>query len=134
MRVSIFFVIAAILGFSACSSTKYEPAKESVSSNGKTVTVSLRSNPTTGFSWECAIQNPEVAKVTSDSYKQDKTPRGMLGVGGIQTFVLNCVGEGRTEITFTYRRPWEGGDTAQVRNAVLSVDKNLRGTLDFVTD
>ena len=131
----IGMILAATLGFSACSSTSSstEPkqASESVTSKNKTLAVSLKSNPTTGFSWECSIEDGSIAKIASDTYKQDSAPKDMVGVGGLQTFVIKCVKEGTTDITFTYRRPWKGGETGETRRAKLSVDEKLRGTLNF---
>ncbi len=135
MRVAFFLLaLMSFLGFSSCGSSKHESRSESISSKGNTVTVSLKSNPTTGFSWSCEIQDANIAQVNSESYSQDKAPKGLVGVGGLQTFVLKCTGKGKTAVKFTYRRPWEGGETDTVRNAELTVDEKLHGTFAFIDE
>ena len=98
---------------------------------GESATVLLPSNPSTGFSWECGIADTAIAEVASTSYAQDAAPDGMAGAGGTETFVFACKAEGSTELTFTYRRPWEGGETAEVRHATLTVDARLIGSVTF---
>ncbi len=100
-------------------------------SSGQFVKIALRSNPTTGANWICAFENPEIAEVYEDSYKQDDAPEGFVGVGGIQTLTLKCLKPGETEVTLTYGQQWSGGDIFETRKAFLSVDENLNGSLKF---
>ena len=115
-----------IIAFSSCGTTR--SANLTAPSP---ICVEFSSNPTTGFSWSCEIENSAVVEIISDSYKQNPAPEGMVGVGGVQTFVFACKQSGISALTFTYRRPWEGGETAEIRHAQIVVDKNLHGELEF---
>lgn len=99
--------------------------------SGQFVKIALRSNPTTGANWICTFENPEIAEVYEDSYKQDDAPEGFVGVGGIQTLTLKCLKPGETEVVLTYGQQWNGGDIFETRKAILSVDENLNGSLKF---
>ena len=135
MNKSIFLLTLPLLAFAfaSCGTTKSATTNNANSekTSTSTVQVELPSNPTTGFSWACEIENPAVAEILSDTYKQDSAPERMVGVGGIQTFVFECKQGGSSGLTFTYRRPWEGGETAEVRHAQIVVDKNLHGEVRF---
>jgi inhibitor of cysteine peptidase len=128
MKKSLSFLafVLFVLAFSSCGTTRSAGVAAS-----SPICVELASNPTTGFSWSCEIENPAVVEIISDSYEQNPAPEGMVGVGGVQTFVLACKQSGVSALTFTYRRPWEGGETAETRHARIVVDKNLHGELEF---
>ncbi len=118
-----------LMGCKSSSSQKDSNAEER--SVSKTVEVQLKSNPTTGFSWQCEVEDTSIAELQSSSYKQNEVPEGMVGVGGVETFIFTCKSEGSTKVTFTYLRPWEGGETAEVRNAVLTVSSDGSGVINF---
>ena len=90
----------------------------------QTAKLVLSSNPTTGFSWE-AEQTDSVFTITSE-FVSDETEELLDGAGGTETFVLTPEEKGETEVTFTYARPWEGGETGQVLTYAFKVDKNLQ--------
>ena len=83
------------------------------------------------LSWTCELSNPVIAEIISDTYEQDPAPEGMVGVGGTQSFVFDCKQTGLTDLTFTYRRPGEDGEIAEIRYAQLLVDENLQGEFRF---
>lgn len=118
----IFSVLIAAFAFSVFFSCR---------TSGQFVKIALRSNPTTGANWICTFENPEIAEVYEDSYKQDDAPEGFVGVGGIQTLTLKCLKTGETEVVLTYGQQWNGGDIFETRKAILSVDENLNGSLKF---
>ena len=115
MKKSVVMVLAAILLISACA--KETPAPQ-------TVTVKLASNPTTGFSWQAA-QSEELFQIAG-SYAEDGHPEGMVGAAGAETFTLTPLKTGKTEVTFTYARPWEGGEQADQVVYVFEVDNDLQ--------
>lgn len=97
---------------------------------GKTdaaLTVELDANATTGYSWFCEIEDAAVLVLTGSEYKADATPPGMVGVGGIQYFYFDALAQGETDVTFTYRQNWAGGDTADivVYTVTVDADKNV---------
>jgi inhibitor of cysteine peptidase len=75
--------------------------------NGKPFTIPLRENPTTGYSWQVEIGNPEAVAAVSSEYVQGGRP-GMTGAPGMRLFTFKGNGHGGSSaIQFRYRRPWE---------------------------
>ncbi len=88
---------------------------------GATVVLSLESNPTTGYDWQVAGVDEEICTLTYDGYFAAPAPPGMVGSGGAHLFEVFGLAPGETELTFTYRRPWEGGETAEEHTVHLTV-------------
>jgi predicted secreted protein len=84
-------------------SPAFNVPKSLTSEVGKTFTVSLESNPTTGYSWTAEVDS-EFLKVADDTYKSDSN---LIGAGGVQTFEFEALKTGQTKITVKYMRPWE---------------------------
>ena len=68
-------------------------------------TIQLAGNPTTGYSWN-ATTSPGLGILSSD-YKENSHPEGMVGVGGVQTWVLETNDSGLYTFTAIYKQPWE---------------------------
>lgn len=115
MKKTIILALAAALLISACGKETPTP---------QTVTVTLESNPTTGYSWQ-AEQTEELFKIDS-SYSENEHPEGMVGVGGNETFTFTPLKAGKTEVTLTYARPWEGGEQADQVVYVFEIDNGLQ--------
>ena len=83
--------------------------------NGSTVTipvsgsftVSLASNPTTGYEWGLVDLTTSILENTDHQYVQDAAPPGMVGVGGTETWEFTGRSAGTTTLRLEYRRPWE---------------------------
>jgi inhibitor of cysteine peptidase len=86
---------------------------------GKMFTLTLESNPSTGYSWEIAqpLDETKVALVES-IYNAPKTDR--VGAAGVELWVFKAVGTGETTISMKYVRPWEK-DTAPAEAATFAV-------------
>ena len=115
MKKLLILALAAVLLMSACG--KESPKPQSVS-------ITLDSNPTTGFSWQVS-QSEELFSVETN-YVEDKHEEGLVGVGGKETITLTPLKAGKTEVTLTYARPWEGGEQADQIVYVFNIDKNLQ--------
>ncbi len=75
---------------------------------GGTVTLTLESNPTTGFSWTGTDKaDKDILKLERNDYKQNASPAGMVGVGGRTTIVYRALKKGKAKIDLTYMQPWE---------------------------
>ena len=75
---------------------------------GGTVTLTLESNPTTGFSWTGTDKvDKDILKLERNDYKQNANPAGMVGVGGRTTIVYRAMKKGKAKIDLTYMQPWE---------------------------
>ena len=72
---------------------------------GGTFTISLESNPTTGYSWQAEF-DPESLELVSEDFTSDST---LIGAGGIQTFEFMALKQGQVLVTMVYKRPWEDG-------------------------
>ena len=111
----IALALAAVLILSACG--KEAPALQ-------TVTLTLDSNPTTGFSWQVE-QSEELFRVES-IYTEDRTDEPITGSGGTETITLTPLKAGKTEVTLTYARPWEGGEKGDQLVYSFEIDKNMQ--------
>jgi inhibitor of cysteine peptidase len=96
-------------------------------SSGKTLTISLQGNPTTGYNW-VYTGGEGIVKEVSSGYLPS-TP-GLVGSGGQFVFVFEGVSPGETELRFSYARPWEKATPVEFRSYILLVDNELNITLD----
>lgn len=76
---------------------------------GQTITVSLPSNPTTGYSWQLSSKNTRntIVGITELEYTPDQPQ--LAGSGGTQSWSITGKKRGTAHIKFEYRRPWEKG-------------------------
>jgi rhodanese-related sulfurtransferase len=93
---------------------------------GQTVTVTLASNPTTGFRWEAAQDSALFA--VRDCYVSRPQSAPVSGSGGWQTFVLTPTQAGTAQVSFTYVRPWEDGGAARELSYTFTVSEDFRIT------
>ena len=115
MKKLFLLALAAVLILSACGKEAPVP---------QTVSFTLDSNPTTGFSWQ-VTQSEELFDVKTE-YVADETEEPVSGAGGTETVVLTPLKAGKTDVTLTYARPWEGGETADQLVYSFEIDKNLQ--------
>jgi len=78
--------------------------------------ISLDSNPTTGYSWQAAFDD-SFLKLVDHSFDPD--PSGAIGAGGKERFTFLPIRAGETTIRMSYRRPWESGSADERSFAVL---------------
>lgn len=74
-------------------------------SKGKTASITLKGNPTTGYEWTYSFSNEGVLKEKSNNYITDN--ENLTGSGGKYDFVFEGEKEGTTKIIFEYKRSWE---------------------------
>ncbi len=73
---------------------------------GQEFTITLESNPSTGYQWQLAKALDEgIVKLVGTKYKASET--GLIGAGGTEVWTFKAVGDGTTEISLMYMRPWE---------------------------
>jgi inhibitor of cysteine peptidase len=86
------------------------------------VTVTLESNPTTGYSWQVMeIDNAILVQEGDPEYKQASGTSGLVGAGGTETFRFKAVGTGETTLSLGYARPWESVPPIQSFTIQVSV-------------
>ncbi|MGL6298877.1 MAG: protease inhibitor I42 family protein [Methanobacteriaceae archaeon] len=73
---------------------------------GKTFTVTLNGNPSTGYKWTGKVSNSKI-KLLSTKYVPNPNPYNLAGSGGKYVFKFKCIKQGTANIKFSYARSWE---------------------------
>lgn len=114
MRTAVVMSFLLVLAlFSGCgtngtSLTESDNGKQVTLQPGDTLTVTLESNPTTGYSWQVMELDKAILVQDGDpEYKQSPGSGGLVGAGGTETFRFKAVGSGKTSLELGYMRPWE---------------------------
>jgi len=71
---------------------------------GAVVTIKLPENPSTGYEWQCTVDE-NVVEVMEDSFIP--ATRNVIGAGGTRILKLNVIGSGEGKIIMDYMRAWE---------------------------
>lgn len=90
------------------------------------ITISLASNPSTGYSWSYKMSKEGIVKLIASKYQEDKHDSNMVGVGGKEFYTFEALKEGKVTITFIYTSP--GGEASTNKNITLKVSKDLNIT------
>ena len=77
------------------------------------LTVSLCSNPTTGFKWELTEVTDEEVLVYDDNEYIAPEAEGVEGAAGTEVWTFKVLKAGSSNITMEYSRSWEGGEEAE---------------------
>ena len=75
---------------------------------GETLQLSLRSNPTTGYSWVVGEHSDSVT--IESKYIPDYNDKMITGAGGREVFKISCSEPGEYVLQFDYERSWETED------------------------
>lgn len=70
---------------------------------GKSFTISLVSNPTTGYSWQAHF-DPEYLELVNNDFVSNSN---LIGAPGVESFELKAIKQGQTELRMIYKRSWE---------------------------
>jgi len=119
-------VAAALLCLCACSP---KPASVEVSCDdfmklqhisqevevpvGDSFTVTLCSNPTTGFQWSESAQIDDQTVLQQADHKfisPQSEPPPPPGTPGQEVWTFQALKKGKTTVSMEYSRPWEGGE------------------------
>ena len=109
--VMSFLMVMAL--FSGCGTnvtqiTASDNGKQISIEPGDVITITLESNPTTGYSWQVLeIDNAILVQDGAPEYKQDSGSAGLVGAGGTETFRFKAAEPGQTSLKLGYMRPWE---------------------------
>jgi len=88
--------------------TAADSGKQITISDGDSFTVTLDSNPSTGFAWSIsAITNEAVIDDVSNEFNGADT--GMMGAGGQEVWTFEALDKGTSTIEMQYSRSWETG-------------------------
>lgn len=123
----LFLVLASLLvGVSlfACASG----ASASKYGKGKIMSLSFKTNPTTGYDWQYEFSDGDAEIVFDrEDYKMNEDSN-LVGGESTRIYYFRASKEGKKKLTFTYARPWEGGEKAYDVVYELEVDKDLNIT------
>jgi inhibitor of cysteine peptidase len=113
MKNTLFLLIVFVLIAAACSAAKPNPLSLTAADAGKTFElktsdtfqVSLEGNPTTGYNWYSAQQDPALVEQSGEpEYKADSD---RLGSAGMVTLKFKAVATGQTVLHLDYKRIFE---------------------------
>ncbi len=83
----------------------------SAANSKRVFTIELDENPTTGYSWSYTIEQPDMVKELENSYHEPQSSDPtVLGAGGKRIYKFETINDGIVTFTFSYARPWEGGE------------------------
>jgi inhibitor of cysteine peptidase len=109
--VMSFFLVFALFSGCGANGTSLTEADNGKTINlqpGETLTLTLESNPTTGYSWQVMeLDNAVLTQEGDPEYKQSSGAEGLVGAGGTETFRFKTIGSGETSLSLGYMRPWE---------------------------
>ena len=110
----VLVLVFTVLFIAACggngdTGTYSDPGRKIKVENGDEFVISLKSNPTTGYTWEESSESSMVSLVNVD-YQQDEADEDMVGVGGKEFFTYRAKQAGETKIEMVYGQHWEGGE------------------------
>jgi inhibitor of cysteine peptidase len=85
----------------ATNVTREEPM---TAAQGQNFTITLRSNPSTGYHWEPRFDSAALT-LTDSVFISDPNPNNLVGVPGSQVFTFQGLARGTTTITFSNVSP-----------------------------
>ncbi len=116
----VVFTILAISLFS-CNSQKNIKADYKVNKN-ETFEISLKSNPTTGYSWKwIKNQSSKILDSVSSMYIPTKVKEGIVGSGGNEIWKFKGNQTGIDTLTFEYSRSWEKNPSIETKKIIVKV-------------
>ena len=77
------------------------------------LTVTLCSNPTTGFQWSESAQISDQT-ILQQTYHEFVPPKGDVpGAAGKEIWTFKALKKGTSTVSMEYSRPWEGGEKGE---------------------
>jgi len=98
--------------------TKEAHGQEFIFSVSDEYFVSLKGNPTTGYTWSVSQLDSTMLRQIGEAEFRPESKK--MGAPGQQIFRFLCLYEGQTELHFIYHRPWEK-DTAPIDSFYVTV-------------
>lgn len=127
LLLSFGLVVMILVSFGCANKNAEAKADTKTVAKGMVMHIELPANPTTGFAWEYSVDESEAAGILDEvmeDYQSDAVDEGVVGAGGTTIYEFEASKEGPQKITFTYRRPWDGGETAYDVVYELDIDED----------
>lgn len=105
----IMSIIISICSFFGISISSKPVSDEMIqyAKDGKSVSIVLEENGTTGYRWAVTNANDKIAKLTKDDFFIPAESQGMAGAPGTRVFTYSVVSQGVTTVVLSYERSWE---------------------------
>lgn len=97
------------------------------------VVIELEGNPTTGYTWNTTVEGYAVSLETVETLPKEGT-EDLVGAPVIQRFTFGVSDVGTSTVTLEYARVWESKAPLKKVVYVISVDENLKATIESVTE
>lgn len=105
---------------SSCTSLK--------SFKADSVTIELKGNPSTGYTWEAVLASENIVEISRDvKYLGGE---GMVGAPSVFYFTVSSLSSGSTILTLEYKRPWEEIAPLETKVYNINVDKKGKITME----
>jgi inhibitor of cysteine peptidase len=115
-------IIVLAISLFSCNTQKGIKVDYEVRKN-ETFEVTLKSNPTTGYSWKLTKEQPsKIVDSISSTYIQDKSEPDMVGVGGNEIWKFKGKEIGVDTLVFEYCRSWEKNSTAETKKIIVKIN------------
>jgi len=108
--VIVLSTVSIVSGSNICNNAPCEPKINA--SLGKEFTITLESNPSTGFEWWTKFDPNHVSLLNSTFLSGNEKLR-MIDVPGKEIFSFNARNAGNTEVIMLLLKPWENGTVAE---------------------
>lgn len=124
LTISAILISLLLLGCTGPSAVKIDESANEARVNlqtGQRLSVTLKSNPTTGYDWQIAEIDEKVLRLIKQEFEPASDPE-QVGAPGHTTYEFEAVGSGAITLDLVYVRPWEEGaepeDTFRVQVTV----------------
>lgn len=97
------------------------------------VVIELEANPTTGYTWNASTEGRAVDLASIETLQKEGT-EGLVGAPVIQRFTFVVADVGTSTVTLEYSRVWESKAPLKKVVYVISVDENLKASIESVTE
>jgi inhibitor of cysteine peptidase len=119
--VSVVLLTVVLSGCGTAAKAFTEPGQTIDTGVNKEFTIALGSNPSTGYSWQVSYDEQALTLVEKTYKEQYNTGEQIVGAPGTEYFKFKSLSKGETEVTFTYRRPWEQ-PSAQDQTSIFTIN------------
>ena len=122
MRIGLFLMTVSLISLcNAMENPSIIKDKIITIKKGDKYTLKLKSNPSTGFSWQLAEPMiTDIITISGPSYKA--LDAKLIGAGGEQKWIIKGLKPGTKQFTLEYKRPWENGKPADKRKITIFVE------------
>ena len=114
-------ILVVIIGISGCMEQYWEQSMPDIEQVevGQIFTISLESNPTTGYKWN-ATYDTDFVELVDHKYVPAAQTGVMLGAGGTEIYRFRAIRRGITRVRMSYKREWEEG-TAKTETRTIKI-------------